>query len=354
MTTRNWMLYGAYGYTGQLLAEEAVKRGHRPLLAGRDESRLKPLAERLGLDYVAVALDDREALHAAVRDVSLVLHAAGPYIHTGPPMLEACIAGVTNYLDITGEIAVLELAFQYSQRAWDRGIAIIPGVGFDVVPTDCLAVYVARQVEQPQTLTLAMQTLARASAGTVSGMIETIARSSAGRVRRDGRLVPYPYGQGMRRFRFQNGMRQAVPIPWGDLVTAYHSTGIPNITTYMAYPPRLMRLMRGAGLLSLLLRVGPLRQAALGWVRRNIAGPDEQMRQTSRSMVYARVENARGEAAEAWLETVEAYRFTAEAGILAVEQTLARQLRGTLTPAQAFGEDFVLSVPETTRRDQLV
>lgn len=354
MSNQKWMIYGAYGYTGELLAAEAVRRGHRPILAGRSEAKLKPLAERLELDYQVVALEDTAALHEAVRNVSLVLHAAGPYVHTAQPMLAACVAGVTSYLDITGEIAALEQAFGYSQQAWDREIAIIPGVGFDVVPTDCLAGYVASKLPGATRLTLAINALTQASAGTTKSSLEALARSGSGRVRRDGKLQPFAFGRGMDTFQFQHDTRLAAPIPWGDLVTAYHSTGIPNITTYMAYPPQLMRMMRFAGLLSLVLKVQPLRQAALNRVERSVQGPDEVARSTARSYVYARVENDQGDSAQAWLETVEAYRFTAEAGIRAVEQTLAQHPRGTLSPAQAFGTDFVLSVPETIRVDQLV
>lgn len=350
---RSWMLYGAYGYTGTLLAEEAVRRGHRPLLAGRDETRLRPLAARLGLDYVAVSLEDSAALEAAVRGVALVLHAAGPYIHTARPMLQACMAGVTHYLDITGEIAALELAFAFSQRAWDREIAIIPGVGFDVVPTDCLAAYVTAQVPEATQLTLAIHALSRASAGTTKGVVETLARMGTGRVRRDGRLVPYAFGLGAETFRFHDGPHSAAPIPWGDLVTAYHSTGVPNITTYMALSPGILRLMRGAGLLGALLKITPLRALVLDWISRRVQGPDAVTRRTARASVYARAENRRGDVAEAWLETPEAYQLTAETGIRAVEETLARRPRGTLTPAQAFGPDFVLAVPDTARVDAL-
>ncbi len=353
MTPERWMLYGAYGYTGTLLAEEAARRGHRPLLAGRDEARLRPLAARLGLDYRPLALDDPSALGAAVAEVPLVLHAAGPYIHTGPPMLEACLAGGAHYLDITGEVAVLEQAFALDARARDREIAIIPGVGFDVVPTDCLAAFVAGQVADPTHLTLAIRALTQSSAGTTKGMVETLARSAHGLVRREGVLQPYPYGRGARTFRFHSGEQPAMPILWGDLVTAYHSTAIPNITVYMALAPGLLRLARVAGrfagVLSAALRIMPLRRLALTLVEKRVKGPDAVTRQTARASIYARAENARGEAAEAWLETPEAYRLTAEAGIRAVEQTFARQPRGALTPAQAFGADFVLAVPETVR-----
>ena len=48
-STPRWLLYGASGYTGRMIAEEAVRRGHRPVLAGRSAERVRPLAESLGL-----------------------------------------------------------------------------------------------------------------------------------------------------------------------------------------------------------------------------------------------------------------------------------------------------------------
>src|SRR5690349_20732590 len=98
------MIYGATGYTGALVAEAAVQRGHKPILAGRDASKLKPLAERLGLEWQAISLDDTAALGKAVAEVDLVMHCAGPFTMTSRPMLRACLAGKAHYLDITGEV----------------------------------------------------------------------------------------------------------------------------------------------------------------------------------------------------------------------------------------------------------
>ncbi len=347
MPDPTWMLYGATGYTGVLLAEEAVRRGHRPLLAGRSAERLRPLAARLGLDYRVLALEDGAALREAAGRVGLVLHAAGPYFHAGRPMLAACLAAGTPYLDINGEVSELEQTFQLASQARERGIAVIPGVGFSVAASDCLAAHVAARLPDATALTIAVHTGANASPGTIKGTLETIAHSGVGSVRRGGVLVPHPYGQGARVLPFPDGARLAVPIPWGDLVSAYHTTGIPDITTYMAYPPGLIRLMGGLRLLSGLLRIGSLRRLALGLAGRLVTGPDAALRRTARSAVYARAENAAGAAAEGWLETVEAYRFTAEAGIRAVEETLARRPCGVLTPARAFGADFALTIPGT-------
>ena len=352
MAEAKWMIYGAYGYTGTLIAEEAVRRGHRPVLAGRSAEKLRPLAERLDLDWIAVSLDDADALREAVATVNLVMHAAGPYVHTAAPMLRACLDGITSYLDITGEIPVFGEVYSLDQAAWEREIALIPGVGFDVVPTDCLAKYVADQVPNPVTLELAIDALSKTSPGTTKTLLESL--PEGGLVRRDGRLRPYSLGQGGRWFSFPHGRRYAMPIPWGDLATAYRSTGIPNITTYLAFSPGAARLARlAAPLLGGLLRIGAIRRLVGRIVKRTVKGPDEATRQQARSYIWAQAANAEGQESQAWLETVEAYRFTALAAVRAVERVLAERPRGAFTPAQAFGADFVLDIEGTKRYDTL-
>lgn len=351
----DWMLYGAYGYTGELTARAAVARGHRPLLAGRSREKLEPLAEELGLEHVTVALDEPAELIAALDRVRLVLNHAGPFVQTAPLMVSACLAARTHYLDITGELLVFEDNYLRDEKARANGIAIISGVGFDVVPTDCLAVYVADQVPDATHLAIAFATRIASSSGTVLSSLGSV--ESVGMVRRvEGQYTEFPMGEGVRTVTFpQIGERQVMPIPWGDLATAYRATGIPNITTYMALPPRIINTAKAVGgPVRALLRGGPLRDLAVRWVKNNVSGPDEYTRQTTRSYVWAQAAGASGQSVEAWLETIEAYRMTAEASLNAVERVLAAgDLSGTLTPAQAFGADFVLDLPETTRYDSL-
>src|SRR5687768_15065969 len=142
----DWMIYGATGYTGALLVEEAVRRGHKPILAGRNPDKLEVLADTYNLEYMAFRLDDVSIIAEAIAEMELVFHAAGPFIYSSEPMVRACLATKTNYLDITGEIEVFERNFSYDDTARKNGIALISGAGFDVVPSDCLAVQVAQQV----------------------------------------------------------------------------------------------------------------------------------------------------------------------------------------------------------------
>lgn len=348
MTQPNWMIYGASGYTGALLAEEAVRRGHNPVLAGRSAARLSPLAARLGLEWLAISLDDPAALRRALQPFELVLHAAGPFVVTSRPMVQACLERGAHYLDITGEIPVFQHTFSCDAAARERHVALISGCGFDVVPSDCLAQFVAAQAPGATGLEIALAGLGRASAGTAKSMLEML--PGGGLVRRDGRLVPFPMGQGAKRVRFSDRERSVLPIPWGDLETSYHDTGIPNITTFMAFPSRSlgpMRLLAPLG--QSLLAVRPLRRVLAAAAGRFISGPDENLRQTGHARLWARAYAPGGSQAEAWLETVEAYRFTALSGVRLVEKVLEQRPTGALTPAQAFGADFVLEI-EGTRR----
>lgn len=351
--TANFMIYGATGYTGTLTAEEAVKRGHHPILAGRSADKLEPLADRLGLDWIAVSLENPDGLRRALEEVELVLNDAGPFYFTAKPMQDTAEDTATHYLDITGEYPIFEMTFKRDAHLREKGIAFIPGVGFDVVPTDCLAKYVADQLPGAISLDIALTSLAGMSAGTaLTGVMGMRSGSYHGIVRRDGELIPYPLGHGGHWVQFDHARRYVMPIPWGDLSTAYRSTGIPNITTSMSMKPGMARIMKlGSGLLTSLMRIKPLNKAVANYIKKNITGPDEQQRQTARSHIYAKATDADGHSVEAWLDTVEAYRLTAEASIMAVERVLAGGITGALTPAQAFGPDFVLDIPGTIRYD---
>lgn len=349
--TQQWMLYGATGYTGRLLAAFAVENGHRPILAARNAARLQPLADELGLPWRAVSLDQPDALRAALADVGLVFHAAGPFVHTSRPMVRACLATQTHYLDITGEIAVFLDTLAQDSAARAAGVTLISGVGFDVIPTDCLARYVADQVPDAVTLDIGICALGRASAGTTTTALESAHRGN--RVRRNGRLERIGYGEGTRPIAFSHRDLVAMPIPWGDLATAYRTTGIPNITTYMSFPPSMMRQLRRTAPLVGALRLKPLRRLLQAIVARTVDGPDADMRRNSRSYIWARAADANGNAAEAWLDTMEGYRLTVVGGLKSVEAVLAQPPVGALTPALAFGADFVLTLPDTVRYDTL-
>lgn len=267
-------------------------------------------------------------------------------------MVRACLAARTNYVDIAGEIPVFSNTFSYDRAAIHRGVALISGVGFDVIPTDCMAEYVANQVPNAVELETAVTALGRDSAGTTKMLLEMLPHG--GWRRRDGKLVPYRWGKGAKRIRFPHGEHTVVPVPRGDLATAFQTTGIPNITAYFAFPKNAIRFMRWmAPLAQKASRVKLIRRALQKWVGKTVRGPDEEMRQTERSYVWARAVDEGGNAVQVWLDTPPASRFTAVAGVRSVERILDDRPQGALTPALAFGADFVLQIEGTRRFDAL-
>lgn len=353
----NWLLYGAYGFTGQLIVAEAIKQGRRPALAGRNAAKVAAVAQAYGLEWFALDLDYPARLAEAVGRFDLVLHVAGPFSKTAEPMIQACLAAGTHYLDITGELPVFEHTLSQDALARQRDVVLMSGVGFDIVPTDCLARYVADQLPDATLLETAVATsggtptITAGTAKSALGMMENFPGGSV--VRRHGRLVSHPLGEGSKEVRFSDGrVRKVAPFAWGDLVTAAHTTGIPNVTSYLALdlPPGSSTM---AALGARLLSFGPVRRAAEVAIERLFTGPDEQTQQASRGYLWASVINPAGERVEAWLETPETYRFTALSSLVCVQRVLAEQPSGALTPAGAFGADLVLGVADVERFDRL-
>ncbi|MDZ4669515.1 MAG: saccharopine dehydrogenase NADP-binding domain-containing protein [Phototrophicales bacterium] len=355
-----WMIYGATGYTGRLLVEEAVARGHNPIIAGRSGLKLKAIADQYGLDYVVFDLihPSHIAQHLHHHQITAVLHVAGPFVHTSQPMVTACLESGTHYLDITGEISVYEALFALDEQAKQAGIAILPGVGFDIVPSDCLCKYVSAQCPEATQLEVVISALNITendfgmTAGTLKSFVEMLPTGS--KIRRNGKLQPIELGRLTRDVKMPHGDFSAMAIPWGDVSTAYRTTGIPNITAYMVTAPSQINALKVMGYpLQWMLKIDPLR----GWlgrqIDRRIPGPSEHTRQTGRTYIYAHAQASDRFFAEAWLECVEGYRFTASAGILAVERILTGNYIGALTPAGAFGADFVLEIDGTYRYDVL-
>ncbi|MFX1337233.1 MAG: saccharopine dehydrogenase family protein [Promethearchaeota archaeon] len=337
---KEWILYGAYGYTGKLIAREAISRGHRPVLGGRSPEKLIPLANELNLDYRVFDLENKIKLYKTISEFDLVFHAAGPYIHTSKPMVQACLKAGINYLDITGEIPVFEQNFKYDEEAREKGISIISGVGFDVLPTDCMAKYVSDQILNPTHLELAIAGEGGISPGTLKTIFE---HTSTGLlIRENGKLTKLTPGNGAREVTFSDKIRTVTPTVWGDLITAYITTKIPNIIVYMPYSQTLVDLMKATR-----LKKDKVRE----WIEKNVHGPDEFTRNTARSYIWAKVSNNNGQEIQAWLETMEGYKFTAVAGVRSVEQVFKLSPKGTLTPALAFGKDFILKIPDTKRLD---
>jgi short subunit dehydrogenase-like uncharacterized protein len=345
MTT--WMIYGANGYTGELAAREAVERGERPVLAGRNAETVRALARELELDHRSFGLDDPGALTRGIEGMSAVLHCAGPFVRTSRAMVLACLAARSHYLDITGEIAVFEKVLARGEEARQAGVALLPGVGFDVVPSDCLAARLAEALPDATDLVLAFASdRASVSRGTMKTMIESLPH--AGAVRRGGKIVPVPIAWDAREIDFGGlGKRWAMTIPWGDVSTAWHSTGIPDIRVYTGTPPKQIRRLRRLAPFLPLAGWKPLKRFLQRRVDRRAPGPSEEIRQTARVYLWGEAKNAAGARVTATLETPEAYRLTAVSAVECARRAVAGEVpAGAWTPSKAFGARFVDTLPE--------
>lgn len=348
MTTA--LLYGATGYTGRLIAGMATAAGLHPVLAGRDRAGVARVAEALGLPFRVFPLDDPAALRAGLDGIAAVLHCAGPFSRTSRPMASACLAAGAHYLDITGEIAVFEQLAARDAEARAAGITLLPGVGFDVVPSDCLAAHLARRLPGATSLLLGLQGSGRLSRGTLTTAIENQHRGGA--IRRGGALVAVPAAWRTRRIDFGRGPRTAVTIPWGDVATAWYSTGIPDIEVYAAVPAPLRRAMRASRHLGWLLGSRWVRGLMLRRVQAGPAGPSPGELAQGRSTIWGRVEDPTGRSAEARVHGPEGYLLTARAALAILRRVLEGGApTGFQTPSRALGADFILEIEGITRED---
>jgi short subunit dehydrogenase-like uncharacterized protein len=337
----SWMLYGVNGYTGALLLEEALRQGERPVLAARRKDAVEPLATRHGLEARVFALEDVDTITAQLHGVRAVLHAAGPFGVTSAPMVEACLRAGVHYLDITGEIAVFEACFARDAQARERNVALLPGVGFDVVPSDCLAATLAAALPGAASLEMAFATAGGISRGTTLTAVTQLGADCL--VRRGGAIVPVPLGSLARPVAFRDKTRTVMAIPWGDVSTAFHSTAIPNITVFLAVPRRAPGVMKLLSASAPLLSTRPVQALLEGVVKRAVTGPNAQQRAAGWTQMWGQVKHADGRTCTATLVTPEGYALTVLAALESVKRVAAPDFaaRGFLTPSRAFGADYI-------------
>ncbi|UGT58704.1 saccharopine dehydrogenase family protein [Nocardia asteroides] len=338
------MIYGANGYTGGLLAAAAVAAGHAPVLAGRTGEAITRLGDRLGVPARVAVLTDPAALDAALADVSVVAHCAGPFSATSAPMVDACLRTGTHYVDLTGEVDVFEAIYARHDEAVAARVALVPGVGFDVVPTEHLAVRLAAQLPAATDLDIALISRGGFSAGTLLTALEGV--GLGGRVRGGGELVAVPMSHRSVRVPTTRGTVVAHSVALGDISAAYRSTGIPNITDFTAVP-----LGAAAGVAEPVLRrvlgIRLVQRAVAGAIRTLVSGPSDARRTETRSELWARAIAPDGRTASAGLVVSNTYDFTAASALAAVERLLAGTpvAPGAWTPSQAFGADFLREIP---------
>ncbi|HNB41230.1 MAG TPA: saccharopine dehydrogenase NADP-binding domain-containing protein [Anaerolineales bacterium] len=345
------LVYGSYGYTGKLIVEHAMQEGLQLILAGRDEKQLREQAEKYKLEYRVFAVEETAKLDAALQEVDAVLHCAGPFVLTYRAMVEACIRNKKHYVDISGEIEGFEALALMNDEAKRAGVMLLPGGGFDVVPSDCLIAYTASKLPNASDLKLYIKSIGSGiSRGTARSGIENSHRQ--GRIRRDGKIVSVPNLYDSKDIDFGRGPSKLVTMGWGDVSTAYHSTGIPNVTVYMSFPKSMISVMKFTKV------AGPLlySRAARNFIKWLIGiflapGPSREKNKTGFSLLIAEVTDGT-KTVRAKLRTPEAYYLTALTSVEIMKRILSNELKpGFQTPSKMYGADFILQFNGVERED---
>ncbi len=347
----SFLIYGSYGYTGQLIAKHAVSIGLRPVLAGRNGNRLKQQANELGLDHRCFSLEDTSAVDDALTGMEAVLHCAGPFTNTCLPMVQACLRTRSHYVDISGDLDGFELLASLDGQAKQARIMLLPGAGMDVVPSDCLSAYLGMRWKNTTQLKIFIRNVhGGISRGTARSAISRMDRP--GFIRQAGKITAVPSTWRVLEVDFENHKRSVVSIGWGDVSTAFYSTGIPNIETYMALPPTVIRFMQISRMLGSLVTnhfVKQLINALVGWVLP--PGPSERQNNEGYTLIIA--ETSDGNVTHrAQLRTPAPYRLTALTSVEIMKRILSADFKpGFQTPSLVYGPDFIMQFPGVIRDD---
>lgn len=347
---KKFLLYGATGYTAKLILRFAQQYDLQPIIAGRDEVKLRALATQFDLEYRVFDLSDIDNIIQSISDVKVVLHCAGPFVHTAKPMMEACLKAKVHYLDITGEISVFEQAARLGDKAQAAGVLIMPGTGFDVVPTDCLAAFLKNQMPDATHLELAFGAIGGSlSHGTAMTMVEGLGEGGA--VRENGKIIKKPLGHKAKVISFAEKPMFCMTIPWGDVSTAYYSTGIPNIEVYSATNPKSYKWVKLQGMFNWLMKKEFVKNFFRKQIKAKPAGPSDSKRDKSKMQVWGKVTNAQGKSIEATWIGPEGYTFTAHSALIIVKKVLESNFKtGFYTPSKLYGQDLAMEIENTKRQ----
>jgi short subunit dehydrogenase-like uncharacterized protein len=345
------VIYGSYGYTGTLIVDLCKQKNMQVVLAGRNREALQKQSETTGYPFEVVDSSDVEGLKRLLQPAAVVIHCGGPFKHTAKAMVEACLATQTHYTDITGEYQVFEMLAAMDAQAKSAGILVMPGTGFDVVPSDCLAAHLKSRLPSATHLQLAF---ASTSPGTSRGTKKTSVESlgHGGLVRKDGKLTSVPLGANVMNVDFGAFHINALGIPWGDISTAWRSTGIPNIEVYMGATDGMIRNARMSNYLGWLLRMPAVKNYLMKQIDRRSPGPSDEKRERGKSFLWGKVWDESGKSCVSRLVTLSGYTLTAQTAVLIAEKILAGNLKtGYQTPSLCYGADLIMEIAGTTRTD---
>lgn len=345
------ILYGSYGYTGNLIAQECRSKNLDVILSGRNAEALQKQSERMNYPYEVVDIQDNVALKNLLAKGKVVIHCGGPFQYTAKAMASACLETKTHYTDITGESAVFEMLAKLDDQAKQAGITVMPGTGFDVVPSDCLALHLKNRLPSATHLQLAFASSGGGfSRGTSKTMAEGLGYGSM--IRKDGKLTIVPTGSLTKEINYGPFKIPSLNIPWGDISTAWRSTGIPNIEVYIGSNEKQIAYAKRSNYINWLLRLRWVKDYMLKKIDQKPAGPSDEKRAKGKMYLWGKVWDGTGKESSARLETIDGYTLTAKASVLIAEKILNGNLKtGYQTPAMAYGAGLIMELPLTKRED---
>ena len=341
---KNLLIYGANGYSGRLIVEEALKHDLKPIVAGRNAEAIAVLSKKHDLEQRIFTLDSVAEISQKLADVSVVIHCAGPFSATAENMMRACLESGTHYTDITGEISVFEKGWSFNKDAEKAGVVICPGVGFDVIPTDCVAVKLKNKMPDAVELSLGFDSRSGFSPGTAKTSVEGLAQGGA--IRQDGEITRVKLAHQTREIDFGGGEKLSMTIPWGDVSTAYRSTGIPNISVYIPSSPKQVSRLQKLNWIRPVLGWGIVQNFLKNKIEKSVTGPNAQKRSELVTYVWGEVRNAQGQAESLRIKVANGYDVTATGAVAVAKYLLTEPAdSGYKTPAMLMGDSLVDGLP---------
>ncbi len=350
MIQNDWLIYGANGYTGRLVVEQAVKQGHNPVIAGRSPEKIKPIAEQYDLPYLILNLNDKNSVSEKLSNFKLISNFAGPYPLTVGPLADVCIENGIHYIDVSGDLNTIQHILDLDKQAKAKSIVMIPAAGFITYATECLAQYLAEQIENPKYIELGIHITGGTSRGTTISTVDSIKDGCL--IRKDHQLMPVKFGKDTKKIMFPDSEHPAWAVPLAELLTVHRALSIPNITVFNVMPPSLNSLRLFATLIQKALKIKTFKSIAKKIAAKQPEGPTREQNFTTKSYIWARTGNS-SEEKQAWLETPEAYYFTALLNVRFAEIILESELNGSLASSEAFGKELIFEFDNVRIIDEL-
>ncbi len=347
------IIFGATGYTGQLTAKAMVKRGLRPLLAGRNEKCLKKLSKSLGdLPFVLADVTKPLSLETKVTEGDVLVSTVGPFSLYGKTAIETAIKKRAIYIDSTGEHDFIRKVFEvYHLQAVESQVPLLTAFGYDYVPGNCLASSLIDRIGK-EVLNIEIGYFVTAtgidrkalSDGTLLSLLRT--SLEPGITWTNGAVLEEYVAQHFKKFQIGDTLNSSFSICGSEHFTLPKIyPQIMNIKTYLGWFGAFSYLFTMLSKLNLLLFKVPgfksLRQRLSANVlhsKKN--GPDAERRASTGSHIIAYAYDVNGhELAKSELIGVNGYTFTANILAWAADQARQGNINGVgaLGPVEAFG-----------------